>query len=270
MSREKARTYWNHEAAIRMLEERQRKSGRFGELYEFCCWHYIEPLLAQIGAGRILEAGCGPGRWVFRLAPMGYCLELLDLAEEMIRHAAERVKQKGLEDSVLAYHTLDICDMWSLPAGRFDLVLALGVPLSLCERPEQAVAEFARVVRPGGYVVCDFGNRYRRTLDLFDRAKLAESVSALEGQRDDLHRGVSLCHFAPRELTSLFRAQGLEPLHLAAVCPLFGFPHSEEHAQMLEDERTFEAVRETFLHYAEVPEVINLSGRLLLVAQAVK
>ncbi len=270
MSREKARAYWNDKAATSMLEERQRKSGRFGELYETCCWHYIEPLLPPRGAGRILEAGCGPGRWVFRLAPMGYRLELLDLAEEMIRHAAERVQQQGLEERVSAYHTLDICDMRGLSDGRFDLLLALGVPLSLCESPEQAVAEFARVTRPGGYVVCDFGNRYRRALDLFDRAKLAESVSALEGQWDELHRGISLRYFAPWELTSMFRAQGLEPLHLAAVCPLFGFPHSEEQVEMLADEEMFQGVREMFFRYAERPEVVALSGRLLIVAQAVE
>jgi len=160
------REYWDNKAATFASGERERRSGRFRELYEECCWRYIEPVLPRHKDGLILEAGCGTGRWVFRLAPRGFRFVLADLSAEMIRYARERVEEQGIGEQVIACHALDICDMQTLSSESFDLVLALGVPLTLSNEPGRAVDECFRVTKSGGHIVCDAANRYRTALEL--------------------------------------------------------------------------------------------------------
>ena len=133
------RRHWDRQAAIYASNEGQRRFRRFLDLYEESCWRYIDPVLPDVGASVILEAGCGTGRWVLRLAPMGYRMVLTDLSPEMIKHARDKIEQLGLSPQVAAYHVPDICDMHTLSEASFDLVLALGGPLSLCRDAEIAV-----------------------------------------------------------------------------------------------------------------------------------
>lgn len=267
MTTEDPREYWDKKAATFASGERRRRSGRFRALYEESCWRYIEPVLPPIKDSLILEAGCGTGRWVFRLAPMGYQVALSDLSTEMIRHAAEMVKKQGMSDQVAAYHVLDICDMHALSDESFDLVLALGVPLTLCSDPRMAVEECYRVTKPGGHVVCDASNRFRTALDLARENDLTQFARVLDTGRITRQTGLTQHQFMPQELASLFQAKGMEVLHLVAVCPFFEFPATEEHVRILDDEETFKTVQDVFRRYSEDPNVIALSSRLLIVAR---
>jgi ubiquinone/menaquinone biosynthesis C-methylase UbiE len=269
MTIENPREYWDKKAATFASGEKRRKSGRFRDLYEEGCWRYIEPVLPPIKGSLILETGCGTGRWVFRLAPIGYHMVLSDLSPEMIRHAAETVKLQGMSDRVAAYHALDICDMHTLSDESFDLVLALGVPLSLCSDPRTAVEECQRVTKPSGYVVCDATNRFRTALDLARENDLTQFARVLDTGQITRQTGLTQYHFRPQELASLFRTNGMEVLHLAAVCPFFEFPVTQEHVNILDDDEIFKTVQDVFRRYAEEPNVISLSRRLLIVAQKV-
>lgn len=267
MCTEDLREYWDKKAPEFASRERRRRSGRFRELYEEGCWRYIELLLPPVETGLILETGCGTGRWVFRLAPMGYRVVLSDLSAEMIRHAGERVEQQGLGGRVAAYHVLDICDMHALADESVDMVLALGVPLSLCSDPERAIEECRRVTRPGGHVVCDMSNRYRTALDLARENRLGPLADLLDTGRITRETGLTQHHFSTASLHGLFRKQGMEILHLAALCPFFEFPATKEHVEILNDEETYRSVQDLFRRYAEDPNVIALSSRLLVAAR---
>ena len=236
------------------------------DITEETCWSYIQSVLPEMEGSMILEAGCGTGRWVVRLASIGYQMVLSDLSPEMVRHARNKVVDLGLSDRVAAFHVLDICDMHSLSERSFDLVLALGGPLTLCRDAHQAVHEFRRVTKPGGYVICDIGNRYRTALELIhenETDQLAQVLDTGEFRRpDDLidHR------FGPQEMAQLFKANGMEVIHVAGICPFFDFLPSPEHVSILDNDRTFEMMLDVGKRYAEDPYVVGLSGRLLVVA----
>ena len=267
MITEESREYWDKKAETFASGERERRSGRFRVLYEESCWRYIEPILPPIKESLILETGCGTGRWVYRLAPMGYQIVLSDFSKEMIRHAAETINKQGVSERVAAYHVLDICDMHALSDEAFDLVLALGVPLSLCSDPPRTVEECYRVTRPGGHVVCDASNRFRTALELARENDLTQFARVLDTGRIIRQTGLTQHHFMPQELAGLFQAKGMEILHLAAVCPFFEFPATKEHISILDDDETFRTVRDVLRRYADDPNVIALSSRLLIVAR---
>jgi len=118
------REQWDQQEILYASGEGHRRFGRFLDLYEASCWRYIETALPEVEKSLILEAGCGTGRWVERLAPLGYQMVLSDLSSEMIRCAHDKVERLGLSDHVVAYYVLDICQMHALPEASFDLVLA--------------------------------------------------------------------------------------------------------------------------------------------------
>jgi SAM-dependent methyltransferase len=267
MTSKDPREHWDGQAPIYASDEGLGRFGRFLELYEEGCWRYIEPVLPGKDGGTILEAGCGTGRWVFRLARLGYRMVLSDLSPEMVQHAREKVERLGLSHRVAGYHALDICDMHALSAASFDLALALGGPLTLCHDARMAVQELRRVTRPGGYVICDVANRYRTALDLVRDNAMDQLAQVLDTGAFSRRDGLTDHRFGPQELADLFEGNGMEVTHVAGVCPWFDFLPSREQVAGLEDARVFGTMLEVGRRYAEDPAVVALSGRLLVVAR---
>lgn len=264
---EQARDFWDDKASFFASEERRQKNRRMSDLYEKSCWRYIEPLLPPSEGCLILEAGCGTGRWVYYLAPIGYHLELLDFSGEMIRHAEANVTQHGLEENVTGYHVQDICDMTALADNSFDMILALGMPLSLCNNPKQAVAEMFRVTKPGGHVVCDVKNRLRAALDLARDNDMVHCLQTLNtgavvAEPEQVHS----C-FSAQELEALFLKQGFKPCITSAIMPFFDIPPSKEQVAILDDGHMFSQIDSAFQAVAEDPGVLGLTSRLLVVVQ---
>jgi len=88
--------------------------------------------------------------------------------------------------------------MQALSNASFDLVLALGGPLSLCHDANLAIGEFHRVTRPGGYVVCDTANRYRAALDLVRENEASQLTSVLDTGRFLRRDGLVDHRFGPQ------------------------------------------------------------------------
>ena len=267
MATETQREHWDQQAPIYASDQGHRRFGRFLDLYEKSCWRYIEPVLPQVEGSLILEAGCGSGRWIVRLVRMGYRMVLSDLSPEMIQQARGKAERLGLSDRVEAFHVLDICDMHALSDASFDLVLALGGPLTLCQDANRAVSEFRRVTKPGGHVICDAANRYRTALDLVREGEPSQLAEVLDSGQFSRPDGLTDHRFGPQELADLFETNGMPALHVAGICPLFDFLPTQAQVSVLDDAHAFEAMLDVSQRYTEHPSVVALSGRLLIVAQ---
>ena len=261
------REHWDRQASIYADDEGHKPFGRFLGLYEESCWTYIEPLLPPASTGVILEAGCGVGRWVTRLAPLGYRLVLSDLSAEMIARARERVEGTAWSEHVLGFHVLDICDMQPLPDRAFDLILALGGPLTLCRDAPSAVSEFRRLTKPGGYVLCDAANRYRTALDLVGSGRVDQLAALLETGRFSRPDGLTDHRFTPQELEALFRGEGLVVRSLVGICPFFSFLPAQDEVRILDDDGVSETMRGVARDHGAGRALASLSGRLLIAAQ---
>jgi len=96
---------------------------------------------------RVLDAGAGPGRFSLELLRLGAHVTALDISPGQLELLQARVPD--IEAMVG-----DITDLSRLADDSFDVTVCFGGPLSyVLDRAEQAVAELARVTRPGGLVL---------------------------------------------------------------------------------------------------------------------
>jgi SAM-dependent methyltransferase len=102
----------------------------------------------------VLGAGAGPGRSTIELARRGARAHVGDLSPGQLDLNRRHVGEAGHEQAVVAREVLDICDLFHLDTGTFDAVTCFGGPLSYVrDRADDALAELARVTRPGGHVL---------------------------------------------------------------------------------------------------------------------
>lgn len=104
----------------------------------------------------VLDAGCATGYSTARYAALTERQVLgVDYAPEMIERALER-RQHLPEDvgNRLEFRVEDVRELGAADAS-FDRVISTRVVINLAERPEQAraLAEFGRVLRPGGLLL---------------------------------------------------------------------------------------------------------------------
>ncbi|MGW0176278.1 class I SAM-dependent methyltransferase [Rhodococcus sp. NPDC003322] len=111
--------------------------------------------------GPVLDAGCGPGQWTDFLAERGLAARGIDLVPEFIDRA--RTQYPDLSFEVGGFEALDAA------TGSLGGVLSW---YSLVHHSPQDIrtpmAEFARVIRPGGGLLVGFFEG--ETLDSFDHA----------------------------------------------------------------------------------------------------
>lgn len=114
-------------------------------------------LLGLPSGSRVLDVPCGQGRHAHLLAEAGFRVDGLDYSRQLLARA--RARGTG---PALRYHQ---GDMRALPArwtGRFDAVVNLFTSFGFFAHPAddaRTMAEFARVLRPGGTLLWHGGNR---------------------------------------------------------------------------------------------------------------
>ena len=102
--------------------------------------------LGDVSGKRVLDCGCGEGRFARMLAERGAKVTGLDLSSRMIVHAraAEAEQPLGIE-----YVAASMVEMPMFGEATFDAVVAYLSILDVLEF-EKAYAEIARVLKPGG------------------------------------------------------------------------------------------------------------------------
>lgn len=109
----------------------------------------------------VLEAGCGVGAQTVTLAARSPQADVVsvDISSDSLRRARARVQRAGLRN--VTFHAADIFAL-PFPDARFDHAFVCFV-LEHLARPEAALAEVRRVLRPGGTLTViegDHGSAY--------------------------------------------------------------------------------------------------------------
>ena len=166
---------------------------------------------------RALDAGCGTGFQTVILAELGYRSHGLDLSAASVAVARARLPASRFVRG----------DLGALPYGdaTFDAVVCAGSTLDFVDEPGRAVAEIARVMRPGARLLLEYERRWCLDIvwtlvssvmaDVFGYGlRPAEARALLAGPRRtgvwvDYPGYPRLRLFTDRELRAMFLGSGL-------------------------------------------------------------
>ena len=138
-----------------------------GWLYGLTDWHQ---------ANAVLDIGCGDGgdlRRIAALTPEAARLVGIDASAKAI----ETARAETVGDPRFAWHEADVSSGLPFTDGAFDAVFSLNL-LECAPDKAALLAKMARVLRPGGAVVCAHWDWDTQTLDGTDKALVRRIVSA--------------------------------------------------------------------------------------------
>jgi 2-polyprenyl-3-methyl-5-hydroxy-6-metoxy-1,4-benzoquinol methylase len=181
-----SRLPWPDEVAGQM--ERHYSPGRTWEAT-------ARALLGFLSLGEVLDVGSGDGVNAELLASRAKRVTCLDLSERVIAAAKTRLERFANVD-------YRVGDMHELPfaADSFDAVLLLHT-LTYSDRPQQAVSEAARVLRPGGAiaVVTLVEHEHDKIAEAYDHVNLGFSAEQLGAMLRAAKLSVTQCEPSSRE-----------------------------------------------------------------------
>ncbi len=188
----------------------EKQAAGYEDFFGQITTRLVDPLLdaAEIRAGeRVLDVATGPGYVAAAAAERGAVTIGLDNAEAMLSRARRRLPQIEFRRGSV--------EALPFPDGSFDAVVGNFILLHL-GRPEQAAAEFVRVLAPGGRValtVWDVPEKARLLGVLVDAVAAAEATPPAE-----IPVGPPIFRFADdREFDRLLRDQGLEDIEVRTI-----------------------------------------------------
>lgn len=112
-------------------------------------------LLKNKRKGRVLDIGCGFGEIDILLAQKtDFEITACDISEVAVKVAKENVKRANLRNRI-KIEEKDVYDL-KYPNNHFDVVLSFGYASAASYSGAQK--EIARVLKPGGILICDFIN----------------------------------------------------------------------------------------------------------------
>jgi SAM-dependent methyltransferase len=146
-------------------------------------------------AGDVLDVASGDGVIAELLAPRARSITCVDASPRVVDAARKRLSDRGNVSVVLGdMHALDLGD------ARFDLVLLMHA-LPYAERPAVALAEAARVLRPGGRLLIGTlaRHQHRGVVENFDHRNLGFTTTELRTLVSKTGLEVLACDSATRE-----------------------------------------------------------------------
>lgn len=168
--------------------ERHYSPGRTWEALARSTLPLLEP-------GDVLDVASGDGVLGELLAPHARRYVCVDSSARVVNAARERLRK---------YPHVEVLegDMQALdfPAAQFDLVLLMHA-LTYADRPAQAIAEAARVLRPGGRLVatCLGKHEHRAAVTPYGHVNLGFTVKELRRHAEKAGLEVTVCEAVTRE-----------------------------------------------------------------------
>jgi len=182
------------------------------KIYDAITWKYLEPYVPTDPNALVLDAGGGTGRWAVRMAKKGCKVVLMDVSEGMVKVAAKKVKEEGLQHRIIIKK--GDTTKTGYPDETFDMILCEHT-LFIFKEPDMLIKELRRVLKKKARLIISAQNRYVQSLAHLPEApspdKLNEAFSILTCKKYNsmMPNGkVKIYTLTPEEFRTLLERDG--------------------------------------------------------------
>lgn len=153
--------------------------------------------------GRVLDVGCGPGVMTEVVLSRGGVFDGVDLSPEMVREAQERFGElPGVHFKVGNIESIEAAD------NSYDQLICMAV-LEYLNTPDRALAEMARVLKPGGIAIITTPKRWHVSRVTVAAMKPVRLLAKMFGAATADH--LPRLRLQPQELDQAAQRAGLIP-----------------------------------------------------------
>ncbi|HSV14917.1 MAG TPA: class I SAM-dependent methyltransferase, partial [Tepidisphaeraceae bacterium] len=182
-------------------------------------WRRVKPWLPRNATAACADLGCGTGKWGLKLLKSGFATTFVDNAAAMIEQVRPKLEALGPKGRKGTLIVADIVEMPAVPSDAFELVLAMGDPLSICSDAKRACREMARITRTGGVVIATADNKLAAIDHFVERGSIDALEEFVRGGRThwltaDERERFELTTFTPASLRRLFESNGFEAIEV--------------------------------------------------------
>ena len=154
------------------------------EYYDKCEAVLTEDIIPRLGApDRVLDLGCGNGRFTFLLARIGRTVDAYDLSHALIEQARQNARRQSATN--VRFRVEDITTT-HMQEAAYDVVSCMGVLSTIVDEWafRKITAGLSNAMRPGGLLLL------RDSVSLLPEGQLIESDTyATRYRNEDAYRG---------------------------------------------------------------------------------
>jgi ubiquinone/menaquinone biosynthesis C-methylase UbiE len=239
----------------------------YWEFHDRLTWELIKPLIPRDASAHCCDLGCGTGKWGLKLLKSGFATTFIDHSAAMIEQTRQNVEALGPKAKKATLLVADMLDLTAV-AEQFDLILAMGDPLSICADPPRGAREMFRICRSGGNVIATVDNKTAATDYFLERGDIDGLEEFLATGRtrwltDERSEQFELTTFTPAQVQTLFERAGFTVGKITGktILPIRAFK------QLLSEPGTFDRLMRMEMALCKDPSVAARAGHLQVVAR---
>lgn len=239
--------------------------------------HFIESYLHK--GVKILDAGCGAGRYSVEFAKKGCKVSLFDISDEQLKIAKEKIDEAKVSDNIEGIYQGDIRDLSQFKNEEFDIVVCYGAPLSyVIKNRDGAIFEFNRVLSKNGRLFISVNNKWgilkmllgNKHPDFFNKPEYWYIDKVIKTGDLPKHEKVNQParhFFEASELNNLILENGFNGIVLGGS-PCFSCGNSQSIEELSKDKKALNTILQIEIETYMKPTMVD-NGEFLL-ASAIK
>lgn len=239
--------------------------------------HFIEKYLHK--GMKILDAGCGAGRYSIEFAKRGCRVTLFDISDVQLKIAEEKITEAKVNENIEGIFQGDIRDLSQFEDEQFDMVVCYGAPLSyVLENREKAILEFNRVLSKNGLLFISannkwgilkmlLGNKYPGFFSDPEYWHIDKVMKTGDLPKHEKVNQPARHFFEAEELNKLLKENGFNKIVLGG-CPCFSCGNLQSVEELGKDEKAFNTIMQIEIETYKKPTMVD-NGEFLL-ARGVK
>jgi len=168
--------------------------------------------------GKIVEAGCGYGRYVFYLGRLALDIDGVDFCEPLIGLVKKWKSDNGFKENFLAGNITDL----PYPNETLSGYISLGVIEHFINGPGPALAEAYRILRPGGIAIISTPSVSFNVLMRHQKETLKNIVKRIIGHKIEPAPFFQYW-YRPRRLRNMVKAAGMKIVNSGSADIMYAF-----------------------------------------------